>query len=214
MPMHKSIETKNNIVVRLGVNKLDGKMNPWHESDKIRILTCSRAVKLKQLDLLAKVLINNDFNKPIEWVHIGDGPVLDEIKQICSLPKQNLTCTFLGAMSNDMVHQYFTENSVDWFINVSQYEGLPVSIMESMAYGIPTIATAVGATDEIVNESNGFILPDKISEEILIHALHQAFEMSADTYKCYRNQAYKTWADNFNKDKNYSDMFVKIGVEK
>ena len=44
------------------------------------------------------------------------------------------------------------------FINVSSTEGIPVSIMEAMSFGIPVIATAVGGTPEIVNNENGYLL--------------------------------------------------------
>lgn len=41
---------------------------------------------------------------------------------------------------------------------MSDSEGIPVSIMEAMSFGIPVIARNVGGMSEIVNEENGLLL--------------------------------------------------------
>ena len=44
-------------------------------------------------------------------------------------------------------------------MNVSESEGIPVSIMEASSFGIPVIATNVGGVGEIVeNGYNGLLL--------------------------------------------------------
>ena len=45
------------------------------------------------------------------------------------------------------------------FVNVSESEGIPVSIMEALAAGVPVLATDVGGTSELVGENNGILLP-------------------------------------------------------
>jgi colanic acid/amylovoran biosynthesis glycosyltransferase len=48
------------------------------------------------------------------------------------------------------------------------YEGIPVSLMEGMAAGLPCIATRTGGTPELVNSSNGFLVTPENVEEICI----------------------------------------------
>jgi glycosyltransferase involved in cell wall biosynthesis len=63
--------------------------------------------------------------------------------------------------------RYYSINTVDLFINVSSSEGVPVSIMEAMSFGIPVIATAVGGTPEIVSEKTGWLIEPGISRQEL-----------------------------------------------
>lgn len=54
----------------------------------------------------------------------------------------------------------------DVFILPSYFEGLPISILEAMSYGLPVIATQVGAIPEIItSEKNGILItPGHIDE--------------------------------------------------
>ena len=50
-------------------------------------------------------------------------------------------------------------NDFDLFVNMSLSEGIPVSIMEAISFGIPIIATNVGGNAEIVNDETGVLIP-------------------------------------------------------
>jgi len=43
-------------------------------------------------------------------------------------------------------------------MNLSETEGIPVSIMEAQSAGVPILATNLGGTSEIVNNENGFLV--------------------------------------------------------
>ena len=55
-----------------------------------------------------------------------------------------------GHLDNNEIFNMYKNNSYDYFITLSESEGLPVSIMEAISCGIPVIATAVGGITEIV----------------------------------------------------------------
>ena len=64
---------------------------------------------------------------------------------------------FVGYASLDEIVQYLGESDI--FVLPSFAEGVPVSIMEAMACGIPVVATFVGGVAELVeNEINGLLV--------------------------------------------------------
>ena len=67
-------------------------------------------------------------------------------------------CHFLGNMVN--AGAYCAQ--ADLFMLPSNYEGLPMVIIEAMSCGRPVVASDVGGVSEIVrNEINGYTLPNK-----------------------------------------------------
>lgn len=212
MPLHGVKNCENNYVMRLGIRKNEDKINPASSDGIFRIVSCSRAVPLKRLDLLAKAFVNHSYSKPIEWIHLGDGVEMEKVKTICAEKKDGFKFTFPGGMPNEAVQHYLATEPVDLFVNVSRYEGLPVSIMEAMAYGLPVVATDAGATREIVDETNGVLLPVEVTEEMIAEAIEKIVSSSDDELANYRKAAYNTWSSKYNKDTNYQELFTTLGV--
>lgn len=82
---------------------------------------------------------------------------------IAGLPEN---CHFLGNIPNAGRYCRFT----DLFCLISDYEGLPMSIIEAMSCGCPVIASDVGGIKEmVIDRENGFVLPndaDAFAEKI------------------------------------------------
>ncbi|WP_243669706.1 glycosyltransferase [Methanoculleus chikugoensis] len=72
----------------------------------------------------------------------------------------NVSHRFTGYLDNAAVLEHYRQSPIDVFINVSESEGIPVSIMEAESCGIPVIATAVGGIPEIVSDATGILLPE------------------------------------------------------
>lgn len=60
--------------------------------------------------------------------------------------------------------KYKTEH-INLFVNTSDNEGIPVSIMEAQQFGIPAIARNVGGNREIILEE--LLLPSDVTPEII-----------------------------------------------
>ena len=74
-------------------------------------------------------------------------------------------------------------NSVDSLILPSYNEGLPISIIEAMSYGLPIISTPVGGIPEIVsNGENGLLVKPGNQEE-----LYQAIRLLMDDARLLEN---------------------------
>jgi glycosyltransferase involved in cell wall biosynthesis len=97
------------------------------------------------------------------------GPFQDNEKKIRSLCKKyeiENKVKFLGMIVGKRRYMYF--NEADVFILPSYYEGLPLTIIEAMAFGLPVVATKVGAIPEVIKENiNGFLIEPKNSQALL-----------------------------------------------
>ena len=94
----------------------------------------------------------------IEWLHIGDGEELDSLKWIAKnkLPS-NIKYSFSGYIENEKITDIYVKDGYHAFINVSETEGIPVSIMEALSCSVPIIATDVGGVSEMLHDNeNGF----------------------------------------------------------
>ncbi len=141
-----------------------------------RIVSVAGLLPVKRIELLAQYLVEYCRKHPadkIHWTHMGDGickPLILEQLQRNSL--QNLLYNFPGQQGNREVFEYYRHNPVDLFINISESEGIPVSIMEAQSCGILVAATDVGGSSEIVNEQSGILLPANPSYEVFEEVLN------------------------------------------
>ena len=211
--MRKYSIQDNNIKVRyLGCLKLFSEHITQPSSDMVfRILSCSGVTPVKRLHLILQAIKNWEIGK-LQWTHIGDGPLFEELKDTSSnamVNNTNIDIRLLGNYPNSEVHKYFLENSVDAFINVSAAEGLPVSLMECMAYGVPAIATDVGGNREIVNKETGILLKKDIEPDELRSKLERFVSLGSTEKSIMRENALRIWSERFNADQNMREFFLE-----
>lgn len=178
-----------------------------------KIVSCARLAPVKRIDKIVDSLEKIDSVK-ISWTHIGDGELFEEVKSYAEKKlskKSNISYNFLGFMKNEDILNLYANENFNLFINTSQSEGLPVSIMEAMSYGIPVVATDVGGTKEIVkNGINGFLLDKNFSEFDLASLIERFATMSEEDYKRFCYGARETWEENFNAQKCYEDFAKRL----
>lgn len=177
-----------------------------------RIVSCSNIIPLKRVRLIAESLAAID-DTQIEWHHFGDGILFEELKQFAKSAlstKHGITPKLHGRVSNQEYLAFLQSSPASLFINVSTTEGVPVSIMEAMSYGIPCFATQVGGNAEIVNESNGLLLPKDITPEALAEKIKWFYKLSNAEKRKMRESAYQTWDTMYNAEKNYKNFVNQI----
>lgn len=170
------------------------------------LVSCASVSKTKRVPLIAEILHHTDL--PIHWVHFGDGPEMGHLRSACQKLPKTVTCTLKGHMTPDELFHFYSLYPADLFINVSSSEGVPVSIMEALSFGIPVMATDVGGTGELVNDTNGkLILRDfspsetgKLLETMLL----------SKTIGEMRVAARKTWAERADSATVYPEFIKKL----
>jgi glycosyltransferase involved in cell wall biosynthesis len=127
----------------------------------IRIVSCSSMIPVKRLDLLISALQRID-EINVEWTHFGDGVERDSLIRMAQETldeKQNITYQFRGNCNHAAIFAFYRDTPVDFILNCSDSEGVPVSIMEANMLSIPAIVRDVGGNAEIVRDGiTGIVL--------------------------------------------------------
>ncbi len=131
-------------------------------NDQINITIVSRLVSHKNIKKIIRAI--SDLNNPLIYLNIiGDGPELDQLQKISLESNNKDNIIFHGKLNSDDINHIFLKSDI--YIQASNYEGLPHSLLEAMSYGIPVLCTPVGECKEILgNEDRGYILDLPVSK--------------------------------------------------
>lgn len=172
---------------------------------EINIVSCSTLVTVKRVHLIVEALSQVRDIK-VNWIHYGEGEKMKELIKLCKeiLP-ENISWVFRGYIANSQLLKEYKTSDYHLFLNVSSSEGVPVSIMEALSFGMPCIATDVGGTREIIDDGvNGILLDKDFEEELLAEWISRFGSMNDGMYQEYRRNARAGWENRYNASKNYS----------
>lgn len=196
------------VVSRLG--KINHRLPKWEcRNNRLLICSCSNIIPLKRLDKIIDVLSRFE-NKDIEWVHFGEGCLRSKMEHLAAEKLSQIKFEFKGLTPNTSILDYYHENNVDLFINLSESEGIPVSIMEAFSAGIPVLATNVGGVSEIVNNQNGFLLAKDFEINEVVKVIEGYLDIPKERKMEFRMNAYNTWNKCYNAEKNYREFYEEI----
>ena len=88
-----------------------------------------------------------------ELIIVGTGLDFDMATTLTKTLQLTDCVTFVGEQTPQQVKEWFCTS--DLFVLFSNYENAPVVLSESVAVGVPAIATSVGGIPEMINDSNG-----------------------------------------------------------
>ena len=81
------------------------------------------------------------------------------------------------------VREYYATQDYSCFLNVSDGEGVPVSVMEAQAAGLPIVATTTGGTGEIVLDGvNGRLIPVNTTAAEIADAIESIMDTGASLF--------------------------------
>lgn len=126
----------------------------------------------KGLDYLVEVLEKFNSKYPYDWQldFVGSGDA-EEFNKI--IAKHNLSnkINLRGALSGDELEAAY--NSADLFLMTSRYEGLPLTIGEAFAHGVPVISFDLDGVKEFSGESSGAKLISQYDTTSFANELHK-----------------------------------------
>ncbi len=192
-------------VSRLGTYNKEGFYKKIYSKQKICIISCSAARQVKRLDLMIDLFAQ--LKEDVHWIHIGDGELLEEMKAYAAAKLPAGKFTFLGQVDNDKILEQYEKYDADFFLNLSDSEGIPVSMMEAMSYGLPCIGRNVGGMGEIIDETTGLLLPSKLGEITRIQQFIQMRLGDVAAYTEISGNCRIKWETKYNALKNYETFF-------
>tara|TARA_B100000287_G_scaffold305883_1_gene289039 strand:- start:779 stop:1921 length:1143 start_codon:yes stop_codon:yes gene_type:complete len=182
-------------------------------NDQINITIVSRLVSHKNIEKIIKAI--SDLNSPLINLNIiGDGPELNQLQKISLESNNKDNIIFHGKLNRDDINHIFLKSDI--YIQASNYEGLPHSLLEAMSYGIPVLCTPVGECKEILgNEDRGYILDLPVSKNNIKSKISQIIgekdiaNKKGERGKDFINEKYNL-TNSFNL---YKNLFTRLHEE-
>lgn len=140
--------------------------------DALLIGTVARIAQQKRCIETAQIAADIMIDRPdVYFIFIGDGPMFENMST--TVKELGIKDRFILTGNQNNIPDYL--KSMDIFLLLSNYEGLPVSILEAMSIGLPVIASDVGGVCELVqNEVNGYLVSND-KEEIKTRIIELLF---------------------------------------
>jgi glycosyltransferase involved in cell wall biosynthesis len=179
------------------------------------IVSCAHVRNIKRIHMIPEILMHADF--PVRWIHIGgmakNDPTCDMlVKNIAEVETQNklVSVEMKGNLLPEQVVDFYKITSVNLFLSVSVTEGLPVSMMEAISYGIPILATDVGGCKEIATNNTGRLIPSDFNTKQVADVIAEIKDSSLNTIQG-RKEIREFWRSVFEVQGNFS-AFLKTAM--
>lgn len=131
------------------------------ENENLEVVFIGRGSPQKRVHLIAAIAEKmNNANDRVYFSFVGD---VEKVIDISKYPY----CRFYGNVKNEALMKEIYGQS-DVLLLTSAFEGLPVVVMQMMAYGKVVVSTAVnGIPDYIGHMQNGLLITATAEEEII-----------------------------------------------
>lgn len=176
------IEPSTKVVVIRNTIEIPSEKTNWNEK-QFRILFLGVLIPRKGVkDLLQAISLLKQENKlgKIKLTIAGDGKEKDSLFSESHKMGLDDIVEFTGWINENEKKRLFLDSQL--LVLPSYNEGLPVSILEAISYGLPIIATNVGdVSSAVINGSNGFLFtPGDVSS-----LMNLIFDISCNRKRFY-----------------------------
>jgi glycosyltransferase involved in cell wall biosynthesis len=137
---------------------------------------------------------------------VGSGSLETSLRALVSQLGLTSSITFAGAVGNQEIHRFYDENDI--FINASEVDNLPVSILEAFASGTVVASTSPGGIPFLVEHSRtGLLSPPGSTQELaqnvidIVDDQESAEAMAMAAYEEFKRRTWpflrKQWIENY-----------------
>lgn len=171
------------------------------KGDERFIIYAGRLIQIKRVDrIIAAVEALRPHVEAVLFV-CGEGEKAEELKAQVRIGGFEDWIRFTGWLKTEMIWSMM--KSADLFINFSDYEGMPNTVMEAMACGCPLLVSDIPAHREILNEQSALLVDprdgDAVAQALLFLLSNRAkarelARVAAELTSCW---SIKTMAQNY-----------------
>jgi glycosyltransferase involved in cell wall biosynthesis len=143
------------VVLPNAVTSQNENTNRDYNSIKLKLLFIARFAHNKGIHILLeaiKQLNDEGYADKLEFNLGGKGPLFEYYSTNFKYANVN----YMGFVSDEQLTKLYKTNDI--FVFPTLFEGMPTVVLEAMSYGMPVIVSDVGATSELVNETNGYLI--------------------------------------------------------
>ena len=153
---------------KVGQESVDEIKNKYGKNSKIVVTSC-RLTPWKGIDGIIKVLprLIKKVGK-INFLVLGDGPELENLKKIAEEHGVRDNVVFLGRVKHEETMKYF--KVADLYILNTNYEGFSHALLDVMKNAAPIVTTNVGGNPELIGNGSEGILINYNNKDELIEA--------------------------------------------
>lgn len=177
---------------------------PFSTRGKKVVLTIARIAPPKNLELFLNTARQFDQKKYL-FVWIGGSPdkTIDDIKKEYNVPDNVI-------LMGDVPDASRYINLCDLFVLFSNFEGLPMTIIEAMSQKKAVVASDVGGIHELVDSSNGALIDN--TEEQAVSEIKKILDDSK-LRKSMEESSYSKYKKDFTLEKmynSYKDLYLSL----
>ena len=166
--------------------------------EMLRLLCLGRIEKEKGMHHAVKAMVEFK-NENVRLDVVGSGPYLDELKILITKLELDESVSCHGRVEDDELSELFTLADV-YVMPTTRQEGLPLTILEAMANGLPVIASEIGGISQVIEDKQDGLLvkPGDVSE--LVDAV-RILKNDEDMRLRLSSAARKTIEDKYSKER-------------
>jgi len=171
------------LLIHMGVplQRRPAATSPRPREEPLRVLVPANLLEVKgHRHLLEAVALLRDREVPVRVVLAGRGPLRAAIERQIDSLRLDDACSLAGQLSHPDLLRRLSEGEWEAVVMPSietrsgEKEGIPVSLLEAMSYGVPVVGTRVGGMVELLDDGSGLLVPPADA-----HALAAALETLA-----------------------------------
>ena len=150
------------------------KISELEEKNNLENLTIATPANLvevkghKYLIEACSILVKQGIRN-FQCIFYGEGPLRTKLKNLIKKEKLTNYVKMPGVVPNEKLVEIYQNKKIDIVVLPSittdkgEHEGIPVALMEAMAYRIPVISTNTGGIPELLSGNAGIIVEEKSS---------------------------------------------------